>query len=73
MEKYLKVKLINLMVVDDVIIGHSIQKTVLKICYKQLTVNMTGPPQNLLMFCITIEHKSSCNTKIFCSTCKRSF
>ena len=31
---------------------------------KQVTMNMTGPPQNIWMFCITIEHKSSCDTKI---------
>ena len=25
---------------------------------KQVTVNMTGPLQNISMFCITIEHKA---------------
>ena len=27
-----------------------------------MTTNMTGPPQNIWIICITIEHKSSCNT-----------
>ena len=29
---------------------------------KYITINMAGPPQNIWMFSITVEHKSSCNT-----------
>ena len=31
--------------------------------FKQVTTNMTGPMENLPMVCITVEHKSSCDTK----------
>ena len=34
---------------------------------------MTGPKQNILMFYIKIEHKSSCGTKIFYYLCKILF
>ena len=29
---------------------------------EQVTTNMTGPPYNIWMICITTEHKSSCDT-----------
>ena len=38
---------------------------------KQVTMNMTGPPLNIWLFCITIEHKSSWDT-IFLIYCKNS-
>ena len=39
---------------------------------KQVTLNMTGPPWNIWMFCTTIEHKSSCKTffLIYSTYCK---
>ena len=36
----------------------------IELFHEQVT-NMTGPPWNIWMFCITIEDKSSCNTFIF--------
>ena len=32
---------------------------------KQKTTNMTGPTYDIKIFCITIKHKSSCNTRTF--------